>query len=285
MSKSANVLGPPRISVVMPSYNQVRYIEEAIKSILDQGYPNLDFIILDGGSTDGSVEIIQKYENQLSYWRSRPDNGQTSALIDGFKLAKGELMGWVNSDDILLPNALEIMSSAYLANPEVELLFGNFFLINEMGSITRCQRVPQSRIEWFAKRGHWVFNGTGAFFSKRAYDEIGGLNSDLSYVMDADLYVRMINNGIKYKHVGDYISAFRRHNEAKTVYDAQKSKSEHLYAAMKYWPPDAAKGRKQRRWRYLYWAFQILNGNLKMYLDKMRMRGKHWRLYRGADGV
>lgn len=285
MSKSGNGLGPPRISVVMPSFNQVRFIEESISSVLAQRYPKLEFIILDGGSTDGSVEIIKKYENKLVYWHSRSDNGQTYALMDGFKLARGELMGWINSDDILLPNALEIISSAYQTNPGVELLFGNFFLIDDIGSITRCQRVPQSRIEWFAKRGHWVFNGTGAFFSRRAYDEIGGLNSDLSYVMDADLYIRMINKGIKYKHVGEYISAFRRHNEAKTVYDAQKSKSEHLYAAVKYWPPNAAKGRKQRRWRYLYWAFQILNGNLKMYFDEIRIRGKHWRLYRGADGV
>ena len=92
----------PKISIVMPSYNQAEYIEESILSVLNQNYPNLELIVLDGGSTDGSEEIIKKYESKLSYWHSRKNKGQTDALIQGFKRATGDLLGWLNSDDILV---------------------------------------------------------------------------------------------------------------------------------------------------------------------------------------
>lgn len=103
----------PCITIIMPSLNQSRYIEESIQSILDQNYPELELLILDGGSTDGSQEIIRRYSDHLAYWHSRPDKGQTDALIQVFSRATGELMGWLNSDDILLPEALFQIIQAY----------------------------------------------------------------------------------------------------------------------------------------------------------------------------
>src|SRR3989339_415746 len=108
----------PRITVVMPSFNQARYIEESIQSVLDQMYPNLEFIILDGGSTDGSQEIIERYADRLTYWHSQPDKGQTDALIMGFDRSTGDLIGWVNSDDVLLPGCLHTIADAFVARPE-----------------------------------------------------------------------------------------------------------------------------------------------------------------------
>jgi len=270
----------PRISIVIPSFNQARYIEETIQSIINQNYPKLELIIIDGGSTDGSIAVIEKYARHLSYWHSSPDKGQTDALIQGFKLATGNLIGWINSDDVMLSHSLACIASAFMSDPEIELFFGNFLLIDDNGSIISCKRVPVKRIKWFAKRGHWVFSSIGTFFSKRAYEVVGGLNAELTYVMDADLLMRMVLNGIRYFHVGQYISTFRRHNLAKTVYGAKESKDEHHYAAEKYWPSEVADGLKQNRWRFMYWVYQIVNGNYKMFIDTAKYRKKNWRSLR-----
>ncbi|KAA3664223.1 MAG: glycosyltransferase [Chloroflexi bacterium] len=267
----------PVITIVMPSYNQAKYIEESILSILEQGYSNLEFILLDGGSTDGSVEIIKKYDAQLSYWHSKPDGGQTDALMQGFSMATGDLMGWINSDDVLLPGALNNVASAYAANPKVGIYFGDYLLIDGNGQIIQCKRVPHSGIHWFAKHGHWAFNSTGVLFSKKAYEAVGGLHKELYFVMDADLYMRMLLKGISYYHLGSYHAAFRRHEGAKTVDGLSDSRKEHYYAAKKYWPAEVEKGRRQKRWHYLYQLFQIANGNVKMYLDTRRGRGENWK--------
>lgn len=274
----------PRITIVMPSFNQAAYLEEAICSVLDQNYPNLEFMILDGGSTDGSQEIIERYADHLTCWHSRPDKGQTDALIQGLERATGDLLGWVNSDDVLLPRMLSHVASAYVSNPGVGLLFGDYVLIDERGRIVGCKRVPRKRIGWFAQKGYWVINSQGTFFSRHVYDLVGGLNADLCYVMDADLYMRMLINGTRYQHVGHYLAGFRRHGDAKTVKGLGESRAEHYYAAERYWPPRIAKGRKQRRWQYVYWAFQIGNGNLIMFLDTLTAQGRHWKEWaeRGA---
>ncbi len=120
----------PRITIVMPSYNQSQYIEESIQSILDQDYPSLEFMILDGGSSDGSQEIIQRYARHLAFWQSQPDKGQTDALIQGFERATGDLLGWVNSDDVLLPGALQSIAQAYGSHPECGLFGGNIVTID-----------------------------------------------------------------------------------------------------------------------------------------------------------
>src|SRR5579862_8824120 len=106
----------PRITVVTPSFQQGRFLEETIRSVLGQGYPNLDYIVIDGGSTDQSVEIIQKYAAQLSYWVSEPDHGQANAVNKGFQRSTGEILGWLNSDDLLLPGALFTIGRAFARN-------------------------------------------------------------------------------------------------------------------------------------------------------------------------
>lgn len=266
----------PKISIVMPSYNQVAFIEESIQSVLAQNYPALEFLILDGGSTDGSKEIIARYSKHLAYWHSKPDKGQTEALIRGFNLATGDLLGWINSDDVLMPNVLQNSASIYTKNPNIGILFGDYVLIDESSRITRCKLVPKNGIEWYAKRGLWVFSSTGVLFSRKGYDIVGGLHADLDFVMDADLYMRMLFQGVQYKHLGCYVGGFRRHKGAKTVVGLRNSRLEHLRAGEMYWPPNIAEKQKQSRWKILYWIFQILNGNLKMYFDTVLQRGKHW---------
>ncbi len=145
-----NTFNYPRITVVMPSFNQARYIEESIQSILDQNYPNLEFMIFDGGSADGSQEIIERYADRLTYWHSQPDKGQTDVLIQGFDRATGDLLGWVNSDDVLLPGCLQTIAGAFVARPHCRLFGGNYVLIDAIGNIIRCTRHPANPVR-FAK--------------------------------------------------------------------------------------------------------------------------------------
>ena len=266
----------PRISIIMPSFNQAPYIEQTIQSILDQDYPNLEFIVLDGGSTDGSVEIIKHYSSNFKYWRSYPDEGQTASLIEGFKIATGDLLGWVNSDDIILPHVLDKVASTYLSDPDIGIIFGDYLLIDECDKILRCKRVPKNRIKWFANHGYWIFSSIGTFFTRHAYDLVDGLNPDLNYVMDADLLMRMVFEGVNYKHLGMYVGGFRRHKDAKTVSGRQDSRREYMRAAYKYWPSEYAKKRNQKRWKIAYWTYQIMNGNIRMLYDTVINRSKYW---------
>lgn len=266
----------PRISIIMPSLNQGKYIEEAIVSVLEQKYPNLELLILDGGSMDGTIDIIKRYSDYLAYWHSKPDKGQTDALIYGFQRTSGDLWGWLNCDDVLLPGVLERVAVLYMKNPKTEIFFGDYFLLDNYGKILECKRVPHRGISWFAQRGYWVFNSTGAFFSGKAYKRVGGLHLDLDYVMDADLFMRMLLTGAEYLHVGCYVSGFRRHDSAKTVKGIRNSRTEYYYAAERYWPQKVAASRKKRYWKILYWLYQILNGNIRMMLETRMHRGKHW---------
>ena len=128
----------PRISIVTPSYNQARFLEKTIRSVLDQEYPNLEYIVMDGGSDDGSVEILRRYSNRLTYWRSSRDDGQADAIKRGFTLATGDILGWVNSDDLLLPGSLEHVAHQFRQHRGADFLAGGFVPIDENGRATWC---------------------------------------------------------------------------------------------------------------------------------------------------
>lgn len=269
----------PRITVVMPSFNQAAFIEEAIQSVLAQKYSNLEFMILDGGSTDGSVAIIERYADRLTYWHSQPDKGQTDALIQGFDRATGDLLGWVNSDDVLLPGCLQRISQVYSAHPKGGLFGGNYLLIDQNSRIIRCKRHP-SQAAWFAQRGLFIVNQPGSFFKKVDYQTVGGLNIDLHYVMDTDLYIRMLINGTRYVYVNSWLSGFRKQSMAKTIAQAAKAKEESKLAKRQYLPMM----RTIIGWRYLYVVWQVVNGNyLRMSIETMLACGKNWSEWSGQQ--
>jgi len=141
----------PKISIVTPSYNQAEFLERTILSVLNQNYPNLEYIIIDGGSTDGSVEIIKKYEKYLSYWVSEKDRGQAHALNKGFEKATGDLVGWQNSDDIYLPGAFRKVAEVYRNNPNYDVYFGNIYFIDEEDNIIRDLKFSPLRQELIKK--------------------------------------------------------------------------------------------------------------------------------------
>ena len=275
----------PLISIVIPSLNQVDYIEETIDSIFQQDYRNYELIIMDGGSKDGSQEIIKKYAHKISYWQSKPDRGQTDAIIEGFRHAKGDLLGWVNSDDILLPGCLSQIVLAHNRHPDAGLYGGNYLLINAEGIVTRCKKFPRNPGK-FARVGLFFIHQPGSFFKSEDYFVCGGLNVELHYVMDKDLYIRMLLNGTRFEYINEYLAGFRVHPESKMVSQAGKAAEEWKYARNKYLSKEFNRFyyQKTKIGLLIYYSQQMLNGKyLQAYRDYLSINRQHWRSWKGPN--
>jgi glycosyltransferase involved in cell wall biosynthesis len=138
----------PKITVVTPSFNQAAYLQETIESVLNQDYPNLEYIVLDGGSTDGSIDILKKYEKYFAYWRTHPDDGQSAAIIEGFQKSTGDILCWLNSDDFLAPGALALVGEYFQEHPEAEFLVGEVCIVNDKGERRHYLSEPKWDTNW-----------------------------------------------------------------------------------------------------------------------------------------
>lgn len=207
----------PRITVVTPSYNQGKFIEETILSVINQNYPNLEYFIVDGGSTDNSVEIIKKYENKIDWWVSERDKGQADAISKGFERATGVLLGWLNSDDVYFPNALINIGRAFLKEPAASIYVGGI-AIGEKGDkgIKKCS-IPTKPLRIFSKYGITGFGQQSSFFNVKDYRKIGGLNPGLYIRMDGDLFYRLLRYNPKVVVIEKMIGFFRWHETTKST--------------------------------------------------------------------
>jgi len=203
----------PLVSLVTTSYNQGQFLEETILSVLHQDYPNIEYIIIDGGSTDNSVEIIKKYQDRLAYWVSEPDRGQTHAIIKGFQRAKGTLLGWLCSDDVLEPSMVSISVAFFQKYPEVGLTYGDRVRIDGKGNIYSLQRFPSFR-QYYLRWGLTLPSET-VLFRKEVFEASGGLDASLYMVMDFDLWCRL-SRVTKFRHIPAYLGRFRSHTENKS---------------------------------------------------------------------
>jgi len=180
----------PRISIVTPSFNQAEYLEECILSVLNQNYPNLEYIVIDGGSNDGSVEIIKKYSSALSHWESVPDSGHGDALNKGFRLATGDILCWLNSDDLLLPWSLKTVSELFITYPNVSWIHGVQVSYDSKG---RIQSANQKKINVFDfLLGNYAFlQQESSFWRRSLWDQAGShINTDLKLMVDGELWSR-----------------------------------------------------------------------------------------------
>lgn len=205
----------PKISIITVSYNQGQFLERTILSVLNQNYPNLEYIIIDGGSTDKSVDIIKKYQKYLSYWVSEKDKGQSDAYNKGFKMATGEIIGAQNSDDIYLPGAFEKVAEAFQNDPTIDILYSNRLSIDENDKILGESRFTKfSRIVY--QYDGMCLGAQSAFWKKELFAKIGYLDINLYFTMDYDFFLRAAVKGTKFKFLPLYLGAIRRHKSAKT---------------------------------------------------------------------
>jgi O-antigen/teichoic acid export membrane protein/glycosyltransferase involved in cell wall biosynthesis len=205
----------PKISIVIPSFNQGRYLEQTILSILNQQYPNLELIVMDGGSTDDSARIIQKYAAHLTHWQSAPDEGQASAIADGFQMASGDIFAYLNSDDLYLPHALHTVGSLFRKAPETEFLYGDCLMIDEENRIVRRMYPIDFDLDTFLF-DHTIIQQQAAFWRHDLYRKTGGIDRAFQFCMDYDLWLRCAQAGASFTRTPSVLAAFRRHPASKT---------------------------------------------------------------------
>lgn len=208
----------PHISIVIASYNYGRFLESAIRSVVNQeGFARCELIVVDGGSTDNSVEVIKKYADKISWWCSEKDKGQSDAFNKGFAHAKGKYLTWLNADDVLLPKTLRVIVDAMEANPTVEWFAGATAYFTDDGAI-KTATVPLGNV---APRllgvPAWMrVSGPSSFFSRELFARAGGFDVGLRYVMDIDLWMRFSKLGARLHVIDRYLWGFRLHEESKT---------------------------------------------------------------------
>ncbi len=217
----------PRISIVTPSYNQGPFIEETIRSVLLQGYPNLEYWVIDGGSTDNTVEIVEKYAPWLAGWISERDRGQTDALNKGWARCTGEWLAWLNSDDLYTPGALAALAEFAAQNPQVDVAYGTCDLIDEQSRFI-ARAVPPA---WdFGQELSENFISQPSTFMRRAVVEaLGGVNEARHFAFDYELWLRAALHGFRFAPVpGPPLAAFRLWEVSKTESSAEKFVEESL---------------------------------------------------------
>lgn len=205
----------PRISIITPSFNQGPYLEQTILSVIDQGYSNLEYIIIDGGSTDNSVDIINKYSSRLAYWISEPDKGQAHAINKGLARATGDVIAYMNSDDYYLDGTFHAVADAFIKHPQADIIHGICRYVNEAGekigehhaSITQFDEIIDLWNVWWRGRN---FVQPEVFWTRKAFDAVGYFNESLYYVMDYEYWLRILRNHGKVVSIDREFSCFRR---------------------------------------------------------------------------
>lgn len=203
---------PPLVSIITPSFNQAKYLEQTIQSVLSQDYLNIEYIVIDGGSTDGSVEVIKKYQDKISYWVSEQDAGQTEAINKGFAKAKGEILAWINSDDFYNPNAVSEAIKYLAENPNVAMLYADCNFIDENGNVIGKFNAKQTDYK-LLRKGYVHIPQQTMFFRAKYWTP---LDPSFYFAMDYDLWTRIAKQAeIKYIP-GKVWANFRIHTSSKT---------------------------------------------------------------------
>lgn len=205
----------PLVSIVTPSYNQAAFLEQTILSVLKQDYPNLEYIIIDGGSTDGSVDIIRKYEKQLAYWVSEPDRGQADAINKAWRLSHGDIIAYLNSDDTYEPGAINAAAETLLKNPEVYLVYGDLNIIDEEGNVLRQFHAPDFDLRTFIGDNCYIRQPT-TFFRRAALEEGEMLDISLRYAFDYKLFIHICSR-FRVRRMPRIMANFRLHSASKTM--------------------------------------------------------------------
>jgi glycosyltransferase involved in cell wall biosynthesis len=277
----------PRITVVTPSYNQGKFIEATIRSVLDQGYPNLEYIVMDGGSSDDSVEIIRRYEKHLAYWTSEKDEGASDAIRKGFARATGTILAYLNSDDLYLPVSLEAIAETMMA-PDVDVAYGNMYWIDTTGNTIGEQRqTPFMPLAYLY--GGSTLQQPATFWKKDVYIKCGEMDPSYRFAFDMDLFVRFARAGARFKHVNRFVASFRIHPQSKSSneFDLCARELQRLRQAYLPFPFQSFRGRCVRGMATLHRTFwYAVQGDLLWLLGRIpdRLRARHAQAMVGPRG-
>jgi glycosyltransferase involved in cell wall biosynthesis len=200
---------------VVPSYNQARFVERTLDSLLAERYPHLELLVIDGASTDGTAEVLRRYAPRLSAWVSEPDNGQADAINKGFRRSSGDVMAWLNSDDMIVPGTLHRVARHFAEHPHVDVIYGDRILVDEEGREIGRWVLPGhsgSLLKWV----DFVPQET-LFWRRRAWQAIGGtVDERLRFAVDWDILLRFSKAGLKFAHIPEFLGVFRIHATQKT---------------------------------------------------------------------
>lgn len=206
----------PKVSIITPSFNQGQFIEATIQSVLNQTYPNIEYIVVDGGSTDQTMAVVDRYRDRIDLVIHEPDQGQADAINKGFRAATGELIGWLNSDDILYPNCVERIVDRYRQQPGGAVYYGSVLhQIDETGRVVDTRHVPIPDRRFLLERNYDLAQ-QGSFYPAHLVRRVGFLNENIHYCMDLDLWLRLLRHGPIYACSGKPIAGFRIWGETKT---------------------------------------------------------------------
>lgn len=232
-------MGWPKISIITPTYNQAEFIEDTILSVIGQNYQNLEYIIIDGGSTDKTIEIIKKYESKLTFWVSENDRGQSHAINKGFQNATGDILMWLNSDDILLPNVLYYVSNQVKINGS-GLYFGNCIFLNDHDQNFYCQgsNVILQSNKFNLEENAFIIQPS-SFWTKDVWEKTGFINENLQFALDWEWFIRVKKNNFNLFPLQKCISIYRFHNKHKSGIGGLKRQEEILSIYFKYLPEKA----------------------------------------------
>lgn len=233
----------PRLTVVTPSFNQSAFLEETIRSVLLQNYPNLEYLVIDGGSTDGSVPIIEKYSPWITHWVSEPDSGQANGINKGFFMATGDLLGWLNSDDTYEKAALKIVAKTAIDHPAEIAYVGRCDKVDVDGRVLATviprNLTPECLADW------WVsgfFYQPACFFRRVAFEEVGGIEESYHNAFDVDLWVKLAKSG-QFRALDGSIARAKIHPEMKTLKHLPLRDAETAAVAIRHGYPSAATSR------------------------------------------
>jgi glycosyltransferase involved in cell wall biosynthesis len=273
----------PKISIVTPSYMQAGFLEETIRSVLLQGYPTLEYFVLDAGSTDGTVEVIRKYEQWLTGWRSERDRGQSAAVNEGWAKATGELVAWINSDDWYQPGAFAAVAKAALGNPGATWFAGHVDDHTVDGAFIKRHPARHMPLDELLGKHRYGFHQPGMFWRASHLREVGALDEALHNSFDCELWARSVSTGHKLEALDLPVACFRRHRQSKTGGNATRMLAEDRAVFDRYAAKlDSAKRERAENWlrdyeadRILTSVYQLLNSGRRAQALQQLLRHVH----------
>lgn len=219
------------ITIITPSYNMADYLPQTIESVLSNLEEDDEYYIIDGGSTDESVDVIKQYEDKITGWISEKDDGYAHALSKGFEKAEGDILCWINAGDLLLPHTFDIVRLFFSENKNTELIFGDDYHINEEGVVLQHSKGKVSDLSKIMMFGGWTPLQDACFWRKELYERVNGIDKHLKYAADYDMFLKMSLSG-QYEYIPAVLSAFRKHDGQKSIQFMHEYRNER-YSSMK----------------------------------------------------